>query len=252
MKTSPRHIDREVDKPPYIQLVQILREKIEKGEYLPGDRLPSETELCKQFKVSRMTVRRCIQSLLEQQLISTIKGSGTYVKALNIRGGTFSMEDFYKIFEDQERTKVRILEVQVIRADAEAAKKLRLRKGDRTIQIRRLLIRDGDPIIYHQGQLVYDPVLRIVEAEMEVTSLLGLFEGKGETMLKWGELVIELAVLTKEEADLLNTLTHQPAFQLEHIFYDFSDRPVSWGKFICRGDRFRFTTTVGITNKRRI
>ena len=81
-----------------------------------------------------------------------------------------------------------------------------------------------------------------------MTSLHGLFVGTGETNLKRGDLAIEAAVLAKEEADVLNTVEMLPAFRLEHIFYDFGDRPFSWGRFICRGDRLRFTTTVGISN----
>ena len=251
MSGIPNHIDRENDAPPYVQLIYILKAKIEKGEYLPGDRLPSESALCKQFNVSPMTVRRCIQAMIEQQLVSTIKGSGTYVKTPTLRGGIFSMEEFYRIFEDEKRTKIRILEVNIIKADTISAEKLRIKKGDRTILIRRLFVRDGDPIIYHQGQLIYDPTMRIVEAELEVTSLLGLFEGTGESILKWGDLAISPIVLSKQEADLLNTMPQQPSFQLEHIFFDFKERPVSWGRFVCRGDRFQFTTTVGITTKGR-
>jgi GntR family transcriptional regulator len=89
-----------------------------------------------------------------------------------------------------------------------------------------------------------------VEAELEVTSLHGLFVGTGETKLKRGELTMDAAVLTKEEADVLNTVPMQPAFRIEHIFFDFEDRPISWGRFICRGDRLKFATTVGINNKR--
>jgi GntR family transcriptional regulator len=117
------------------------------------------------------------------------------------------------------------------------------------ILIRRILIRDGDPIIYHKEHLIYDPSRPIVEAELEITSLHGLFVGTGETTLKRGELAIEAAVLTKEEADVLNAMQMQPAFRLEHIFYDFKDRPVSWGRFICRGDRLSFATTVGVSSK---
>lgn len=196
-----------------------------------------------------MTVRRTIQALLDKQLVNTIKGSGTYVKSPNLRGGTFSMDEFYRLIEDGQRTKVKVLEARIVKAGTETASRLRIAEGERTILIRRLLIKDGDPLIYHREQLFYDPASLIVEAELEVTSLLGLFEGKGETMLKRGELAIAPVVLTGQVAELLNTLPRQPAFQIEHIFYDFSEKPVSWGQFICRGDRFRFTTMVGIANK---
>jgi GntR family transcriptional regulator len=241
------NIDRQAFEPAYFQLVSILKEQMSKGIYLPGDRLPSESELCKRYQVSPMTVRRSIKVLLDQGVVSTIQGSGTYVKPPDLGGVTFSMEEFHNIFKDKERTKVKILEVLIIKTDETAANRLAINVGERTILIRRLLIRDGDPILYHKEQLIYDPLRPIVEAELEVTSLHGLFVGNGETKLKSGKLTIEAAVLTKEEADVLNTLQMQPAFRIEHIFYDFEDRPISWGRFVCRGDRLRFTTTVGIS-----
>ena len=241
------NIDRQAFEPAYVQLVSILKGQMSKGIYLPGDRLPSESELCKRYQVSPMTVRRSIKVLLDQGVVSTIQGSGTYVKPPDLGGVTFSMEEFHNIFKDKERTKVKILEVLIIKTDETAANRLAINVGERTILIRRLLIRDGDPILYHKEQLIYDPLRPIVEAELEVTSLHGLFVGNGETKLKSGKLTIEAAVLTKEEADVLNTLQMQPAFRIEHIFYDFEDRPISWGRFICRWDRLRFTTTVGIS-----
>ena len=243
------NIDRRAFEPAYAQLVNILKEQIAKGTYLPGSKLPSESELCKRYQVSPMTVRRSINALLDQGVVSTIQGSGTYVKAPDLGKVTFSLEEFHNIFKDRERTKVKILEVLIIKADESTAERLAISPGKRTILIRRVLIRDGDPILYHREQLIYDPLRPTVEAELEVTSLHGLFVGKGETNLKRGELAIEAAVLTKEEADVLNTMEMLPAFRLEHIFYDFEDKPVSWGRFICRGDRLRFTTTVGVGNK---
>lgn len=231
--------------PAYLRIASALKAQIEKGGYLPGDRLPSESRLSKQYNVSPMTARRATQVLLEQDIISAIKGSGTYVKAPDLRNGTFTMEEFYNIFSDAERTKVRIIEALIIKADAVIAEKLSLNPGDRTILIRRLLIRDGEPLIYHREFLIYDPELRIVETELEVTSLRGLFVGKDESMLKSGHLSIEASVLKEEEADLLNTHAMQPAFRLEHLFFNYEDKPVSWGRFLCRGDRFRFTTTLG-------
>lgn len=238
-------IDRQASEPAYVQLAKILKEKIAKGVYLPGDRLPSESELCHSHKVSPMTVRRSINTLLDQGVVSTIQGSGTYVKAPDLRGAVFSLEEFHDIFKDKERTKVRILEALIVEADEPVANRLAISVGDRTVLIRRLLIRDGDPVIYHKEYLIYDPYRPIVEAELEVTSLDSLFVGRKERSLKSGKLTIRAAVLAKEEADLLNTTPMQPAFQLEHVFFDFEDKPISWGRFVIRGDRLTFTTTVG-------
>ena len=235
------YIDRDAFEPAYIQLVNILREQIANGNYLPGSRLPSESELCKRYQVSPMTVRRSINAMLDQGTVSTIQGSGTFVRAPDLGKVTFSLEEFHRLFKDNKQTKVKLLEVRIAKADALTAQKLDINTGERIILIRRVLIRDGDPILYHKEHLIYDPTRPIVEAELEVTSLHGLFVGTGETNLKRGVLAIEAAVLAKEEADVLNTVEMLPAFRLEHIFYDFDDRPFSWGRFVCRGDRLRWS-----------
>ena len=66
----------------------------------------------------------------------------------------------------------------------------------------------------------------------------------------YSQAVNRIPVLSKEEAEVLNTMQMQPAFLLEHIFYDLDDEPVSWGKFICRGDHFEFRAKVGIRNRK--
>jgi DNA-binding GntR family transcriptional regulator len=240
-------IDRQSSDPAYLQLVNILKAGIGQGMYLPGDRLPSESKLCKEYEVSPMTVRRSINALLDQDIVSTVQGSGTYVKGPDLFRVTFNLDQFHELFRDKERTRVRILEVLINRADDATAKRLKIEVGERTILIRRLLVRDGDPTLYHEEYLVYDPRLPSVEAELEVTSLHGLFVGTGESKFKRGDLAIKAAVLSKEEADILNTMPMQPAFRLEHVFYDFDDKPVSWGRFTCRGDRLIFTASVGLS-----
>ena len=103
--------------------------------------------------------------------------------------------------------------------------------------------------MYHREYLIYDPSRPVVESELEVTSLRGLFEGKGNSFIKRSMLSIEATVLKNEEAQLLQAPVATAAFNLEHLFYDFEDKPVSWGWFICPGANLRFTTIVGAHNK---
>ena len=243
-------IDRTAGAPAFSQLVDILKGQIDQGVYRPGDRLPSESSLCRRYQVSPMTVRRAVQTLLDQDLVNTIKGSGTYVKAPDLGGVTFSTKEFFSIFRDQKRSRISMLEASILRADQATAQRLGLDLGDPVILIKRVLLHDDEPIVYHKEQLIYDPALPIVEAELEVTSLPErLFVSTGESNLKRAEMTIEAKALTQEEADVLRVQPLQPAFSLEHIFYDFNDRPVSWGRFICRGDRLRFTASTGVDGR---
>jgi GntR family transcriptional regulator len=240
-------IDRQSFEPAYLQLVNILKDQIARGSCPPCSQLPSESQLCERYRVSPMTVRRTIKILLDQGVVTTVKGRGTFVQPMALGAGIFRLDELQSLFDGNEGSKVKLLEVRVVRADELTARKLAITPGDRTILIRRILLKKGDPVLYHQEDLIYDPNRPIVEAEMEMTSLHGLLSGRGGTTLRRGDLIVEAVVLGKEEAHLLNTSEGFPAFRIEHVFFDFDEKPVSWGKFICRGDRLRFTTSVGIT-----
>lgn len=181
--------------------------------------------------------------LLDQGVVKTIQGSGTFVNAPDLGRATFSLNNFSNIFKAP--AKVKLLEVRTLNADPDIAARLHITPGERIILLKRLLVKNGDPIIYHREYLIYDPGRPIIETELEVTALFGLLEGNGQAFLKRGDLTLEAMVLNQEEAGLLNTLPLQPAFRIEHLFYDFEETPISWGQFICRGDQLHFKTWIG-------
>jgi DNA-binding GntR family transcriptional regulator len=248
MENTPA-IDRNAYEPAYIQLVNILRSMIDAGQFRPGERLPSESQLCRSYHVSPMTVRRAINILLQDGLVSTIQGRGTFVKPIELSSIKFGLDELQNIFNKKAENKVKLLEVRIVKADKDIAGKLKINFNDRIILIRRLIIKGTEPIFYHQEYVIYDPTSSILESEMEVTALYGLFAGKGETNLKRGELAIKVVAMNENEAKLLLAPPGLPSFRLEHIFYDFNNRPVSWGYFDCRGDRMTFKTTVGLGEK---
>jgi GntR family transcriptional regulator len=192
-----------------------------------------------------MTVRRAIKILSDEGIVETIRGSGTYVRLPELQEVKFSLKAFTEMFQDKDRTQVTILDARISEADEIISKKLSISVGDETIQMERVLYRDGDPVVLHKEYLVYDPNRPVVESEMEVTSLHGLFVGNGKKGLKSGDLNIHASVLTREEAHILNTMELQPAFYIEHLFYDFDEKPFSWGWFTCRADRLNFSARVG-------
>ena len=240
---EPR-IDRDLFEPPYYQLANILRDQIATGLLRTGDRVPSEAQLCEQYEISPMTARRALNILLDEGLVTAARGRGTFVKPLVLGTATFGLHALEELF-DRERTSVRFLSVRTMPATQRISRKLGGPVGGKVISIRRLLLRDGEPVAYHREYLVFDPSRPVVEAEMGITSLQGLFDGKGETVLKRGDLRIEATVLTEEESRLLNAAVGSAAFRIEHTFFDFEEQPVSWGWFIIPGSRLRFDATVG-------
>lgn len=239
-------IDRTSYEPAYAQLVGILRRQIAAGVFRPGDRLPSEAQLCERYGVSPMTVRRVINILVDQGVVIAEQGRGTFVRPLELGSAVFDLDRLQRLFRGEGRATVKLLEAHITSASERTARKLAIQAGERTIFIRRLIYQGADPMLLHREHVVCDPTRPVVEAELDVTTLYGLFSGGGESTLKRGDLTIEPTALTEEEASMLHAEVGAAAFRLEHIFYDFDDRPVTWGWFVCPGDRLRFTATVGL------
>jgi GntR family transcriptional regulator len=65
--------------PPYRQIADILRRRIESGQYPPDTRIPTESELTEAFEVARTTARRAVEVLREEGLIYTVPQRGSYV-----------------------------------------------------------------------------------------------------------------------------------------------------------------------------
>ena len=105
-------IDRNSYEPAYAQLVNILRRQIGAGAFRPGDQLPSEAQLCQRYEVSPMTVRRAINILADQGIVSAVQGRGTFVKPLELGTAAFDLKELQDLFSNAD-THVQILEARI-------------------------------------------------------------------------------------------------------------------------------------------
>ena len=116
--------------PKYVQIQNYILQKIESGEYTAGDKIPSETELARQFDVSRLTVNTAVKELANSGIVERVQGKGTFVRF--VPGQSFSSPMAFssgiKIapFEHSNNKPHRLLEHGVIKADAALCQKLGL------------------------------------------------------------------------------------------------------------------------------
>ena len=78
----------------YQAIANDIKKKITDGKYMPGDQLSLEKEMCEEYSVSRITIKRAVDELVNLGLIVKRRGSGTFVK---------SIEDEKKKFQEDER-----------------------------------------------------------------------------------------------------------------------------------------------------
>jgi len=124
-----RKVDHNSYEPGYAQLVRILQEQIALGKLRPGDRLPSESQLCAYHGVSRMTVRRAVNILVEQGVVMTKQGRGTFIRPMQFWAATFSLGQLQNLLSDDRAIRVKILEASINSARGRVTRKMAL-KGD--------------------------------------------------------------------------------------------------------------------------
>ena len=136
--------------PLYRQIKELLVQSLDRGEWKPGELIPSEIDLAARFQVSQGTVRKAVDELAAEHLLLRRQGKGTFVATHHEARVRYR---FLRLAADDEaqagsgRAESRILECRRLRAPAEIARGLELRAGEAVIMIRRLLCMD-DP---HRG-----------------------------------------------------------------------------------------------------
>lgn len=134
-------------KPLYRQIADRIREQIARGELKPGDALPTESALQTEFGVSRVTVRQALRQLVEQQILESIQGSGTYVKEERVNYDIFQLTSFDEKLSDRHvDTHSEVLIFEVIPADDFLQQQLQITPQDRVWHVKRVRYRKQKPM----------------------------------------------------------------------------------------------------------
>jgi len=234
----------DLDEPAYLHIARTLADRVTSGVYPAGSRLPSGAQLCAEFGVSPMTVRRALTWLQNQGLIVGEKGRGTYVRALDLTDTVFRLDSLTGEWLD-ESAEIRLLSASMTRADEKVAAMLGLKPGDRVVYLRRLVLQGGNPAMYHKEYIIYDPRRPLVEAQLQLTSLHAFLDSGRAHRFPRGELTLTAVKLDAESAQALGEPEGALALCLEHVFQERDRTPVSWGWFLMRAELFRLRARLG-------
>jgi len=147
-------IDRQEKLPLYEQIERNLRELILNGRLQPGETVPPEWELARIYGVSRLTVRRALDDLARQDWLFRRHGVGTFVSRPPVAVITPSQLSFsQEMSAIGRRPSSRLLSCRVIPADPTAAHRLLLAEGDPLVEITRLRLADGVPVLLETAYL---------------------------------------------------------------------------------------------------
>ena len=228
--------------PRYYQLKEILGKRIQTGEFRPEDQFPTDEHLCDEYGLSRGTVRRAIDILVEEGRLRREQGRGTFVTVPQLTPIFFHLSSFDEEMRQRGRTpSTKLMQLKVVPANEAVAADLELGVGEEVIEIIRLRLADFLPMALETRYLAYKICPDLLHEDLEKQSIHNLLIDKYNIPLVRARHMIEAHVLTPCEAEVLQARAGSAGFFVSRVTYTLNDRPVTRYHIVYRGDEYRFT-----------
>ena len=240
-----RAIDRQSPEPFYLQLVRLMEEDIDAGKYAVGDRLPAETELCRNYDLARSTVRETLRSLQEKGRVKMVPRRGAYVMDPRQTGWSLQVADgFFEAEVDHHRRNVEthVVEAGTAPLPAAAAAALGLPTGAPGYRLKRLRYLDGELALLSVNYLVPE----VAEA-IEGSGVLSGTASLNRTLREAGYSVfgarrsVEARAATAEIAARLEVSIGAPLLLVTSVSWGRDEKPFDYYTSWVRSDVVKVT-----------
>ncbi|QDZ16178.1 GntR family transcriptional regulator [Humibacter ginsenosidimutans] len=235
-------IDRSGPIPLYYQVATRIEEAIRSGRLPTGARIENEVALSERLGLSRPTVRRAIQDVVDKGLLVRRRGIGTQV----VNGQVTREMEFTSLQEDLLRADrhptTTLLLREVVEADATMAERLTIEQGSPVLHLRRLRGADGAPLALLENFLPGDFVDLPAE-DLDQYGLYQVLRARGTT-LRVARQRIGARRATTQESKLLDIERGGPVLTMDRTAFDNSGRAVEFGHHCYRPDLYSFEVTL--------
>jgi DNA-binding GntR family transcriptional regulator len=243
--TTSIAVDRASPVPLYYQVALQLERIIQSGELAPGTRLNNEVTLADQLGVSRPTLRRAMEYLVDRGYLVRKRGIGTQVVHPKLRRpvGLTSLYDDLTLAGKDPRTSV--LSLKTLPATDVVAHTLGIDEGSPVVALERLRYADDEPLALMRNWIPPGPVMLTAEL-LERTGLYQLMRAAG-LRLHLASQTIGARSATPAEARLLEAPKGGPLLTMRRTTYDDMGHPLELGDHLYRASLYSFE--VVLTNR---
>ena len=218
--------------PIYLQLREIVRTKIEDGEYLPGTAIPSENDMAATYGISRITVRSAVDALVNEGLLRRVQGKGVFVVGNKIEQAIEEFSGFVpSIGKSRDQTSAR-----------EQTKLLRP-AGDQIYYIRRVVNQESGPVSLEEIYVPYDVIPQLNVVNSSVFSISSVFEfyGVNVSMVRQS---LEIQKCNSKMAHILDAPDGVALMVLECAYHDDSGSMIGYSRTYTRSDKVSFKVSL--------
>ena len=216
--------------PLYQRLRDDIAQRINRREWLPGDLIPSESELAASFAVAIGTVRKAIDQLVADGVLERRQGKGTFVRRARFNSSLFRFFRFQSPVGERRVPESRILRREVLPAPSAVASALRIAEGAPVIFLSRLRLVDGEPLLAEEIWLEKAPFAAILDIETDRFGdlLYPLYEERCGRIVTSAEETLTVELADPLRARLLGREAGAPLVVVERIAFDLERRPLEW------------------------
>lgn len=221
----------------YLDIVNDIKGKIEKGLLRPGDLLPSENEMSEQYDVSRTTLRKSLALLVNEKYIYTIPGKGNYVCEPSANQYQFYFDEIDSLKGEVEE--VKLVSVGVITPGRKLMRELKIGSFEKVIKIQKAVQIRNEVVQYTTIYLPYQKGNPIVEDVINFANFHGIME-KGKLQFQLKKMLNINIVNPPTEVRESLKIDHDEScfFVAQNIISMEDDMPISYNEFYIKRNYF--------------
>lgn len=232
--------------PLYLRVKKDIAARIQQGAWPPGTYIPSEPDLQQRYRVSRTTIRKAVEDLVSDGMLTIIHGMGTRVVVPRLSLKPATLMSFTQMMLAQGIEPGRRDEsIATEPADAEVGRALGIHVGTEVVRFSRIRTADGQPVSHNVSYLPmalfrgYD-VQNLLAGE----SLYAQLENAFNLVVQTTEDTFGLARADAEVAAMLEVKVGEPLLLIARNGFDKAENPIEYSRTIIRSDRYHHTITL--------
>ena len=223
--------------PKYLEIQNLLLQRIKNGDYQEGQLIPKEIDLAEQLNVSRPTVRHAIRNLVQGGYLERRKKRGTIVTQTKIKQQFTHVIESYntEIQNNGLVAKTQVLNFSTEKASDEVTEALTIKPNTEVYKLVRLRSADNKPVVF---VVTYLPIAQLPDLQKIDFTHHSLYSELAKAGLEITHVSrkIEVHPATEEEAQLLETDIKAPIFYFHTIGFTKDHRALEYSIASYRGD----------------
>jgi GntR family transcriptional regulator len=226
--------------PLYLQLKEILKQRILSEEWKTRARIPTELDLIREFDVSRTTVREAVAELAREGLLEKRQGRGTFVRRPPLEVPLKKLTGFAEeVLERGQVPSAALLSAGFVWDHFYEMYQLQIPKGEPVLRIERIRLADRAPVAVERSFWPAAIGELLLEEHLDDAQFYPLLERRGVHLKEADEQILAVNA-TEEEARILDVEAGEALLEMRRISYGVDGKPVEYTRTRYRSDRYSY------------